>query len=160
MTPRTDIDSIETAFTRFLIEGKYRKTPERFAILRKAIELHSHFEVDALHAAIEADGYHVSRATVYNTVELLEKAEILKKNVFGQNSATYEVNHDNHIHLVCKRCGMIREIENEHIAEEVMQLNPTDFTPESFAITIYGTCGACSEELRKMKGRIGEETDN
>ena len=83
-----NIDSIEAAFTRFLTDGKYRKTPERFAILRKAIELHSHFEVDALHMAIENDGYHVSRATVYNTVELLEKAGILTKNVFGQNSAT------------------------------------------------------------------------
>lgn len=146
MTPRTDTESIEAAFTRFLNEGKYRKTPERFAILRKAIELHSHFEVDALHAAIEADGYHVSRATVYNTVELLEKAEILKKNVFGQNSATYEVNHDNHIHLVCKRCGKIREIENEHIAGEMMSLKPEDFTPESFAITIYGICSACKDK--------------
>lgn len=144
MTHRTDIESLEAAFTRFLSEGKYRKTPERFAILRKAIELHSHFEVDALHGAIEADGYHVSRATVYNTVELLEKAGILSKNVFGQNSATYEVKHDNHIHLVCKRCGMIREIESDHIAAEVMGLKPDDFTPESFAITIYGICGACS----------------
>lgn len=143
-----NIDSIEAAFTRFLNEGNYRKTPERFAILRKAIELHSHFDVDALHMAIENDGYHVSRATVYNTVELLEKAGILKKNVFGQNSAMYEVHHDNHIHLFCKRCGNIREVENAHIAAHVMQLNPEDFMPEGFAITIYGICGSCSEELR------------
>ena len=139
-----DKDSIEDVFTRFLTEGKYRKTPERFAILRKAIELHSHFEVDALHMAIENDGYHVSRATVYNTVELLENAGILKKNVFGQNTAIYEVNHDNHIHLVCKRCGRIREIENPHIASHVMQLNPDNFIADSFAITIYGMCGECS----------------
>ncbi|MDE6511183.1 MAG: transcriptional repressor [Muribaculaceae bacterium] len=155
MTHRTDIESLEAAFTRFLNDGKYRKTPERFAILRKAIELHSHFEVDALHAAIEADGYHVSRATVYNTVVLLEKAEILKKNVFGQNSATYEVNHDNHIHLVCKRCGMIREIENDHIASEVMHIRPEDFIPESFAITIYGICSECSR--REDDGQRAQE---
>lgn len=141
-----NIDSIEAAFTRFLNDGKYRKTPERFAILRKAIELHSHFDVDTLHMAIENDGYHVSRATVYNTVELLEKAGILSKNVFGQNTAMYEVKHDNHIHLVCKRCGKIREIESAHIAGEVMQLDPEDFTPESFAITIYGVCGSCNDK--------------
>ncbi|MDE5840130.1 MAG: transcriptional repressor [Muribaculaceae bacterium] len=138
-------DSIEDVFTRFLNEGKFRKTPERFAILRKALEMNSHFEVDALHVAIENDGYHVSRATVYNTVELLEKAGILRKNVFGQNSAIYEVNRDNHIHLICKRCGKIREIENPHIASHVMQLNPDNFIPDSFAITIYGVCGECSE---------------
>ncbi|MDE7097159.1 MAG: transcriptional repressor, partial [Muribaculaceae bacterium] len=138
-------DSIEDVFTRFLNEGKFRKTPERFAILRKALEMNSHFEVDALNVAIEKDGYHVSRATVYNTVELLEKAGILRKNVFGQNSAIYEVNRDNHIHLICKRCGRIREIENPHIASHVMQLNPDNFIPDSFAITLYGVCGECSE---------------
>lgn len=141
-----NIDTIEAAFTRFLTEGKYRKTPERFAILRKALELHSHFEVDALHGAIEADGYHVSRATVYNTVELLEKAGILKRNVFGQNSAIYEVHHDNHIHLVCKRCGKIREVESDHIAGEVMGLETEDFTKEGFAITIYGVCSSCNDK--------------
>lgn len=140
-----NIDAIEAAFTRFLNDGKYRKTPERFAILRKAIELHSHFDVDTLHTAIETDGYHVSRATVYNTVELLEKAGILSKNVFGQNSATYEVKHDNHIHLVCKRCGTIREIESDRIAAEVMQIAPADFAPEGFAITIFGTCSGCKD---------------
>ncbi len=139
-----DNNSIEDLFMRFLSEGKFRKTPERFAILRKALEMNSHFEVDALHTAIENDGYHVSRATVYNTVELLEKAGILRKNVFGQNSAIYEVNRDNHIHLICKRCGKIREIENPHIASHVMQLNPDNFIPDSFSITLYGVCGECS----------------
>ena len=150
-----DNDSFEDVFTRFLNEGNYRKTPERFAILRKAVELHSHFDVDALHMAIENDGYHVSRATVYNTVELLEKAGILKKNVFGQNSAMYEVNHDNHIHLFCKRCGKIREVENTHIAAHVMHLDPDNFVPDSFAITLYGICGDClsKDESKYVKGQ-------
>lgn len=144
MSKENDNDSMEDFFTRFLTEGKLRKTPERFAILRKALEMNSHFEVDALHIAIENDGYHVSRATVYNTVELLNQAGILRKNVFGQNSAIYEVNRDNHIHLVCKRCGKIREIENPHIAAHVMQLNPDHFRPDSFSITLYGICGECA----------------
>ena len=144
MTRTYDADNIEVAFTRFLTDGGFRKTPERFAILRKTLEMKSHFEVDALHLAIENDGYHVSRATVYNTVELLEKAGILRKNVFGQNTAIYEVNRDNHIHLVCKRCGKIREIDNPHIAAHIMQLNPDDFSPDSFSITLYGVCGECS----------------
>ncbi|MDE6637841.1 MAG: transcriptional repressor [Muribaculaceae bacterium] len=146
MSNEYNSESIEEAFTRFLNEGKFRKTQERYAILRKALEMNTHFEVDALHIAIESDGYHVSRATVYNTVELLEKAGILRKNVFGQNSAIYEVNRDNHIHLVCKRCGKIREIDNAHIAAHVMQLKPDNFTPESFAITLYGICGECSHK--------------
>lgn len=148
MTRIHDPHNIEDSFTKFLHSEKLRKTPERYAILRKALEMDSHFDVDALHVAIEADGYHVSRATVYNTVELLEKAGILRKNEFGQNSAIYEVKRDNHIHLVCKRCGKIREIENNHIAVHVMQLNPENFNPDSFAITVYGVCSDCEEILK------------
>lgn len=138
-----DEDAIEKAFTQFLNDGKYRKTPERYAILRKALAMDSHFEVDALHLAIENDGYHVSRATVYNTVELLEEAGILRKNVFGQNTSTYEVARSNHIHMVCRNCGRIKEIEDPHIAAEVMALKADNFRPLSFAITVYGICSDC-----------------
>lgn len=149
MTRAIDEESLENSFIQFLSKGKFRKTPERFEILHKALEMESHFEVDALHAAIEKDGYHVSRATVYNTVELLEKAGILRKNEFGKNSASYEVKRDNHIHLVCKRCGKIREIANAHIASHIMQLNPENFNTDSFAVTLYGVCGDCAKTINK-----------
>lgn len=138
-----DSEAIENAFTQFLNDGKYRKTPERYAILRKALEMDSHFEVDALHLAIEQDGYHVSRATVYNTVELLEDAGILRKNVFGQNTSTYEVARNNHIHMVCRKCGKIKEIVDSHIAAEVMALKTDKFQPHSFSITLFGICSDC-----------------
>lgn len=145
MTRFYDSDAVEEAFTQFLNDGKYRKTPERYAILRKALEMDSHFEVDSLHLALELDGYHVSRATVYNTVELLENAGILRKNVFGQNTSTFEVARSNHIHMVCRECGKIKEIENSHIAAEVMGLNADGFSPASFAITVYGICRECKD---------------
>lgn len=143
MTKIYDTNAIEDAFTQFLNKGKFRKTPERFAILRKALEMDSHFEVDALHLAMEQDGYHVSRATVYNTVELLERAGILRKNLFGQNTSTFEVARSNHIHMVCRSCGKIKEIENSHIASEMMALKTDSFRPTSFAITVYGICNEC-----------------
>lgn len=145
MTRIIDTDGMENTLTQFLADRKLRKTPERFAILHKALEMNSHFEVDALHLAIENDGYHVSRATVYNTVLLLEEAGILRKNAFGGGSAIYEVARDNHIHLVCKRCGRIREIDNPHIESEVLGLKPDNFTPANFAITIFGVCSDCAK---------------
>lgn len=147
MTRIYDSDAIEDAFTQFLNNGKFRKTPERFAILRKALEMDSHFEVDALHFAMEQDGYHVSRATVYNTVELLVNAGILRKNVFGQNTSTFEVARSNHIHMVCRSCGKIKEIENSHIASEMMTVKADGFRPLSFAITVYGICQECMKAV-------------
>lgn len=138
-----DTDNVENALVAFLNEKKLRKTPERFAILRKALEMNSHFEVDALHAAIEGDGYHVSRATVYNTVELLEDAGILRKLSLGHSTAVYELHRDNHIHLMCRRCGKIWETESPQITASLMRLRSESFMPESSEVTVYGLCSEC-----------------
>lgn len=147
MARPTDIDTIEEEFTRFLNDGKFRKTPERFAILRKAFAMPTHFDVETLHHAMEEDGYHVSLATVYNTVELLEKAGVLRKNHFDAASATYELKRDNHFHFVCRKCGSIREVSNQHIAAEVMRLSQGGFKPEGFSIIVTGLCAECRKSI-------------
>lgn len=143
-----DQDNVESALVDFLSRHGLRKTPERFAILRKALEVDSHFEVDALHEAIEKDGYHVSRATVYNTVELLEEAGILRKLSFGSGTSVYELNRDNHIHLICKKCGKIMEIENPSISSSLLRLKLESFSPDSFDVKVYGLCADCSASAK------------
>lgn len=143
MARLTDIETMEAAFTRFLAEGGYRKTPERYAILNMAYGMPSHFDVEALHHAMETQGYHVSLATVYNTIELLEKAGIIRKNHFETTSATYELKRDNHFHLVCRKCGAIHEVTNPHIAAEMMRMSQGGFQPEGFSITVSGLCADC-----------------
>lgn len=138
-------DAVEAEFRRFLARGKFRKTPERFTILRRVLTMDSHFDVESLHHALEGDGFHVSRATVYNTVELLEKAAILRKNEFGQPAAVYELTTDRHIHLVCRNCGSIQEIPAPpDLTGQVMALEMPGFKAESCSITVTGLCEKCS----------------
>lgn len=143
MTTIDNSADTESVLVAYLNDRGLRKTPERFAILRKILEMNSHFEVDALHAAIEADGYHVSRATVYNTVELLEEAGILRKLSLGHNSSVFELHRDNHIHLICKKCGKISEVDNPAVIASLMRLKSNAFSPESFDVKVYGLCSDC-----------------
>ncbi len=136
-------DIVEMTFRRFLNRGHYRKTPERFTILRRALTMKAHFDVETLHAALESDGYHVSRATVYNTVQLLEKAGILRKNVFAQSTALYELCRDNHIHLVCRLLRKKREVSDPLIEQYISGLDTPDFMAEAFYITTNGLCDKC-----------------
>ena len=46
--------------------------------------------VDTLHRMLDADGYHVSRATVYNTMEILVDAGLVRRHNFGSTPAQYE----------------------------------------------------------------------
>lgn len=148
MSRNEDSENMENALVAYLNERGLRKTPERFAILRKILEVDSHFEVDELHDAIEKDGYHVSRATVYNTVELLEEAGILRKFSLGHNSSVFELHRDNHIHLVCKNCGKISEVDNPAVIASLMRLKSDSFTPESFDVKVYGLCSDCAKETK------------
>lgn len=135
-------------FNRWLEHKRLRKTPERFAILKMAWQLHGHFGVDALRSGLEKIGYHVSRATVYNTVSLLEDCGVLRRHQFG-SEATYETAGTSHLHLICTRCGAIRE--EEAAAETASLLAPCryeGFAPAYLSAYIYGVCSGCAARLR------------
>ena len=74
-------------FTDFLRKGSYRVTPERSEVLEFAFKQVQHFSADELFLAMKNEGSNVSRATVYNTLELLVKCGILSKhNFLGKES--------------------------------------------------------------------------
>ncbi|MDE6273136.1 MAG: transcriptional repressor [Muribaculaceae bacterium] len=137
---------LRSRLTEFLQKQHLRKTPERYAILAKAVELSAHFDVDQLYNALESEGYHVSRATVYNTLELLCEAGILNRHLFEPNQARYEVGRGNHIHLICRRCGSIREVDDPVLTERILSHHFSDFLPEYSSSSVYGICADC----RKM----------
>ncbi|MDE5772943.1 MAG: transcriptional repressor [Muribaculaceae bacterium] len=147
---RSEDNEIQSAkLTEFLRRRNLRKTPERYAILAKAVEMGAHFGVDALYNAMEAEGYHVSRATVYNTLELLCEAAILNRHLFATNQARYELATGAHLHLICRHCGEIREIEDESLTSALLSAHFPDFQPEYSSSIVYGLCEKCSrKELR------------
>ena len=146
------IHAVKT-FNRWLEQHRLRKTPERFAILKQAWQFDRHFRVDELHAALENSRYHVSRATVYNTVALLEECGVVRRHQLT-GEATYELATGNHLHLICTRCGRIQE--QEATAEVAALLAPgryTGFTPRYLTAYVYGLCGECAAKSAETTER-------
>ena len=81
-------DEVRDLFTQYLEVNKQRKTPERYAILDEIYSNKEHFDVDQLYIKMKSRNYHVSRATVYNTLDLLVDSGLVKKHQFGQNTST------------------------------------------------------------------------
>lgn len=139
-----------TTLDRYLTHHKLRKTPERYTILNKIFDMQDHFSVEDLHQALASDGYHVSCATVYNTIELLSKAGLVRRRNFGSQTSFYEkiAGPANHHHLVCSRCGKIKEVKDTAVDMIIANVNCGTFKPAYADLYIYGICSRCARKKR------------
>ena len=136
----------EQRLADYLISRNLRKTPERFEILRSTLECKGHFDVELLYKMLERKGYHVSKATIYNTLEILSEAGMLRKLLFDTHQAMYELADDTHAHLVCTQCGKIKEIKIDLSGNGIKDENIPGFSISYTSICVYGICEEC---LRK-----------
>lgn len=148
----TDKSSAHEQFKKYLKQGKHRITPERFEVLDFAIEYNGHFAADELYIKMKNSGSNVSRATVYNTLELLGQCDLLAKRQFGDNKSYYEssFNRKNHYHLICTKCGKITEFSNSKINQVVDEVcGKLGFESSGYSFNIFGKCKEEKCEIKK-----------
>lgn len=116
-TPKTVnnelLETVKQIFADYLQRKSHRKTPERFTILREVYLTEGHFDIESLYVRMKKNKYRVSRATLYNTMELLIDCQLVKRHQFGGASAQYEkaFKFQQHDHVICyDENGEMKEI--------------------------------------------------
>lgn len=152
-------ERIREAFARFIKSRKMRQTPERFAILDKALDQHVHFDIEGLYGDIRKDCL-VSLSTVYRTVELLCECGLFRKHFIRENQAVYEFAENRHLHLICLECGEMREVRDEGSSEVLDGLRFRGFHPSFITVNIYGLCSKCNLRMKQKRQKWKPEKES
>ncbi|TSB25855.1 transcriptional repressor [Streptomyces sp. NBC_01525] len=129
-----------------LRERGWRLTAQRRVVAEVLDGVHVHYTADEVHARATERLPEISRATVYNTLgELVSLGEVLEVSTDGR-AKRYDPNaHHDHQHLVCSRCGTIRDV---HLHGDPLSALPEPerygFQVSEVTVTYRGLCPTCA----------------
>lgn len=141
------LDSLTAAsvLRSYMTQRGMRCTGERLRILEAAFGSRKPFTAPGIAEVLEADGFHVSRTTVYGTLKLLVDAGILRKTIGTDGASVYAVSraNDHKAQLHCRCCGKTKEVSLPEIGREIMMRRYWGFSAESYQLRIDGICSRC-----------------
>ena len=109
--PKEQLDVVRGCYLDYLRERNLRQTQERLSVFEAVYDTADHFDADELFLRLKREEGTVSRATVYNTLELLVDCNLVVRHQFGNKQAKYERSYSfwQHDHLICEECNHLFE---------------------------------------------------
>src|ERR1700712_3048828 len=126
----------------YIQDKKLNTTSQREAIVEQFLRTKDHISIDELLARVRKRQPKVGYATVYRTVKLLVDSGLAVERQFGDGQARYEVVGDHHDHLICVKCGLILEFEDDEIErlQDKIAARLGGFTVLRHRHELYGVC--------------------
>jgi Fur family ferric uptake transcriptional regulator len=136
-------------FKELLKEKGYKLTPQRMAVLDALIiNEGKHLNTEEIYQIVKKTHPEMGMATVYRTLLLFDRIELVYKVDLDDNLYRYEINKHNedhrHHHLICTKCNSVEQVENDALdalEEQILKLN--GFLVRDHRVKFYGYCKDC-----------------
>lgn len=154
-----DTGELKDRWRTYIQDRRLNTTAQREAIVEQFLRTRDHVSIDELLTKVRKRHPRVGYATVYRTLKLLVDSGLAVERQFGDGQARYEVVGDHHDHLICMKCSLILEFEDEEIErlQERIASRLGGFTVLRHRHELYGLCpkaageadGQCPNERSK-----------
>lgn len=128
----------------YIEQNGLKHSPEREVILKHICKQQKVFAISDVVKWVEKES--MVRATVYNSIKILEKAEIIHGCVsVSGHKMQYELfcNPSNHIHIICTRCGRKAALDDAMFNTMITNKKYNNFNLRNYTLFVYGECKRC-----------------
>lgn len=132
-------------------------TIQRVAVLEFLEKNHTHPTAEEVYCGVKTRFPSISKATVYNTLDVLKKAGTIRELTIAREAARYDYDSSSHPHFLCRICGNLIDVDLPcpiRSGDEVL-----GHKVESVQTYLYGVCSQCRKKQKKDKNESKLETD-
>lgn len=145
--PTTSPEALVRLFARYLKDHGLPLTHQREAVARVLFSAEAHLSADDVETELRKGGERIGKATVYRTLDLLVKSNLVEEFDFGEGFKRYEhrLRRDpGHQHVVCQSCGQVQEFAMPELpAIEARAARELGFKVQRHRVEIQGLCADC-----------------
>lgn len=146
-------------FLSFCRSRRIRVTEQRLSVYRVLAQDLTHPSADAIYARLKKTSPTISQATVYRTLEFLEKENLIRRVSAPEALGRFDANLSRHQHLLCRVCGHLSDVSLPDFVQQQMP-EVADFIVEDVDIRLVGLCRNCSHTQQKKRSSKAIQNKN
>lgn len=142
-------EALAAQLVNYLKEHGCRITAERLLIAEAVKQCPRHFSADDIFKVLADSRQPVTRPTIYSVLRTMVDAGILTTLDINLDKQLFELKTTEHMHLVCRECGNIKELRDNTLMRLIRQRRYATFAPDVISLTLFGVCSGCSRKRKK-----------
>lgn len=140
------LENLESSIIKTFRNSGYRATPQRIAISKYILSSKQHPTAQKTYLEVKKEHPTVSLATIYTTIKILKDSGLILELNTPQGQTRFDPNTEPHAHLLCLKCGSIRDWTDPIMPELIARVSDeANFTIISSSLDLKGICDRCGK---------------